>query len=393
MSSENVDPRSIVVPAGRRALGDRTALRESMRLFGKVLQPIGIKPNRELVWGAHRLATAIELGWSEIAAIVVSVDSERVERCMEATGRDADEVLEDFLVIAEIDENIRNPLTVLEQSNGLATRKSAYERLHPETKNGGDRKSLDIKTKPFRSDPAPTFAEDTAAKTGLSPRSIQHGVQIATAIAPEVKEALRGTELADNKRGLLDLARKSPDEQRAVAADAVVAPKSSKAKVPPADPRKERRERLHAVCGLILHAESQQTLDAAYAAASRLTPQLDPDEAEQVAAAYRESNQRIAAKPALPPPDPRQLPIHVPDAFAPMAAMMWARKALKFEKEFARGWAALLAERPAQIATDADARAAFESVATRILQKILAELPDDAQPEARRFGVITGGRA
>lgn len=43
---------------------------------------------------------------------------------------------------------------------------------------------------------SPTFAADTAAKTGLTPRTIQQEVQIATKIAPDVRDAIRGTPLA-----------------------------------------------------------------------------------------------------------------------------------------------------------------------------------------------------
>jgi hypothetical protein len=52
-----------------------------------------------------------------------------------------------------------------------------------------------------------SFTEDTANKIGLSQRTIQHEVQIAEKIDNEIKDKIRNTELADNKKELLLLAR------------------------------------------------------------------------------------------------------------------------------------------------------------------------------------------
>jgi len=52
-----------------------------------------------------------------------------------------------------------------------------------------------------------SFSKDTAQKINVSPRTIQHEVQIAEKIDSQVKEKIRNTELADNKKELLLLAR------------------------------------------------------------------------------------------------------------------------------------------------------------------------------------------
>jgi len=52
-----------------------------------------------------------------------------------------------------------------------------------------------------------TFTEDTANKIGLSQRTIQRDIQIAEKIDNQAKERIRNTELADNKKELLLLAR------------------------------------------------------------------------------------------------------------------------------------------------------------------------------------------
>jgi predicted DNA-binding protein (UPF0251 family) len=112
--------------------------------------------------------------------------------------------------LAEIDENlIRAELTILERAEHLARRKEIYETLHPETKAGvaqalGMNRALGYDVAVLGT---ATFTEDTAQKTGLAQRTIQRDIQIATRILPEVRDALRNTELADSKRDLLRIAR------------------------------------------------------------------------------------------------------------------------------------------------------------------------------------------
>jgi len=199
-------------------------LAESIRELG-LLQPIGIRDDGTLVFGWHRLEACKLLGWDEIEATVVSAeDALRGE-------------------LAEIDENlIRNDLTALERAEHLARRKEIYEQLYPLAKPELQRlKGL----KQFRTNPldlsvcntclttpraetvsalgngnqlheTDTFVSNTAKKTGLSERSIRHDIQIATAIAPEVRDAIRETPLADSKRELLELARLNAEEQMRV---------------------------------------------------------------------------------------------------------------------------------------------------------------------------------
>jgi len=64
---------------------------------------------------------------------------------------------------------------------------------------------------------AVSFTEDTASKIGVSPRTIRRDVQIAEDLADEVKEAIRNTDLADNKTELLRLARLDEEEQKEAA--------------------------------------------------------------------------------------------------------------------------------------------------------------------------------
>ena len=62
-----------------------------------------------------------------------------------------------------------------------------YEMLHPETKRGvasaiGMNKAIGNNVS---AESAPTFADDTSSKTGVSVRTIQEEVQLATNIIPE----------------------------------------------------------------------------------------------------------------------------------------------------------------------------------------------------------------
>jgi ParB family chromosome partitioning protein len=60
-------------------------------------------------------------------------------------------------------------LTPAEQAAHHAKRKELHEKLHPETKHGGDRKSAERKSKPQNAD-LKSYAEEAAAKTGQEPR-------------------------------------------------------------------------------------------------------------------------------------------------------------------------------------------------------------------------------
>ncbi|MGO8241254.1 ParB/RepB/Spo0J family partition protein [Rhizobium ruizarguesonis] len=133
----------------------------------------------ELVAGAHRVEACKRVGMTTIPAHVVALsDLERQ--------------------IAECDENLHGPsLTRSESCRFLRRRKEAYEALHPETrreaslKRGADCPSRQV----GETGKADRFTKDTAAKTGLSERSIQRAVEHGTKIADEALAALHRTKL------------------------------------------------------------------------------------------------------------------------------------------------------------------------------------------------------
>jgi N6-adenosine-specific RNA methylase IME4 len=63
----------------RKDMGDLDALLESVRTLG-MLQPIGITPEKQLVFGQRRLKVAKALGWETIEARLVRVDALIAER-------------------------------------------------------------------------------------------------------------------------------------------------------------------------------------------------------------------------------------------------------------------------------------------------------------------------
>lgn len=112
--------------------------------------------------------------------------------------RDPHQHLTDVSIeLAEIDENlIRNELTVLERAEYLKRRKEIYEALHPETKQTTGRELAEKRWNATEIISPASFADDTAAKSGLTARTIRQDVQIASDISDDVKESTKGHPLA-----------------------------------------------------------------------------------------------------------------------------------------------------------------------------------------------------
>jgi N6-adenosine-specific RNA methylase IME4 len=129
-------------------------LEESMRARG-LLQPIVVRPINGggyfLVAGLHRLEAARKLKWEGIEARVLE-------------GVDLDQAQ-----LAEIDENlVRAELGPAERAMHVAKKKEIEERLHPEKKHGGDRKSSSRKNRDLN-----RFTKETAKATRQSERMVQ----------------------------------------------------------------------------------------------------------------------------------------------------------------------------------------------------------------------------
>ena len=266
----------ITIGDGRRALNDAAVERlvESIGAVG-LINPISVDKSGTLVAGLHRLKACEALGWTEIPVIVLDVDEVQAE-------------------LAEIDEDLcRHDGTALERAERLARRKVLYEKLHPETRAG----VAGATAKRGRADPesgsARAFIDDTAAKTGRSRSVIAEEVKLARDLAPDVRDALRETPLADNKRALAALADEPVERQRELVAagpEAVREAAKEKLAGKPSQITPEERARLEALAaegqrmlrGEPAPAEDPRSLQVAFSAINRALEILS-DEAENPA--------------------------------------------------------------------------------------------------------------
>ena len=193
----------IIVPEQKTAPinGHVEALAASIQEVG-LLQPIGLLESRRLVYGRNRLLAAKHLGWESIEATVLDLDDLHAE-------------------LAMLDENLqRRNWTALEMAEKLARRKEIYLVLHPETKQGGAAPKHDGTGGKVKNDNlsfVPSFAQDTAAKTGTSRRTVERAVEIGETLTPAARTQLVGTPLENNKSQLKKLSELPADQQLEVA--------------------------------------------------------------------------------------------------------------------------------------------------------------------------------
>ena len=191
----------IQIKVGRRELNAEHVreLAASIKELG-LLNPLTVDKENVLIAGLHRLEEVKSLGWLEVECTVSSLEGLQAE-------------------LAEIDENIvRNDFSAIEYGEMLLRRKEIYETLHPETKNGGDRKSEEIRTSKCRSDSVKSFVQDTAEKLGVGPRTVERQIQTAKNLTPEVKEIIRDADTKVTKEAALKLSRLEPEQQKEAAA-------------------------------------------------------------------------------------------------------------------------------------------------------------------------------
>ena len=208
----NIPLDDIGAGARMRRLREATIveLAESIRESG-LLHPIAVTPDGkgfQLVAGAHRLEAFRRLKMhDQIPAFLLDIHNA------------------DSVALAEIDKNlIRADLSPAETAAHHAKRKEIYERLHPETKHGGDRKSVQYTRSSGEIGHLKTYAADTAPKTGNSIRNVRRQTQRGQI---ENVIELAGTSL-DTGEELDALSKLSAEEQRTLAARA----KAGKRSVP-----------------------------------------------------------------------------------------------------------------------------------------------------------------
>jgi ParB family chromosome partitioning protein len=116
----------------------------------------------------------------------------------------------DQIELARIDENLlHRPLTPSAEAKALLRRKQIFQKIFPQAKRGGDRRSIASKSQVGR---PKNFAAATAAATGRSERSINRATARGENIADSVLSKVSGSKL-DNGAFLDELAVLGPDEQ------------------------------------------------------------------------------------------------------------------------------------------------------------------------------------
>lgn len=172
-------------------------LAESIDGIG-LMNPITIDQNKKLITGYHRILAFTKLGKKEIPYRMTTLtDPLKLE-------------------LQEIDENlIREEVIYLEWCELLVRRQEIFEEMHPETKHGGDRKSIDFKSKRqigvLKNEK--TFTEDIGDKTGKSQRTIERATKVAKDILPELKKAIKTTKFANRKTDLRTVSEMEKDKQ------------------------------------------------------------------------------------------------------------------------------------------------------------------------------------
>lgn len=212
-------------PGRRTAAPERVAeLAKSISEVG-LLNPITLDRTNTLIAGLHRLEAAKLLGWTEVDYTVSSLEGLRAE-------------------LAEIDENfVRTDLSAIEYGDLLLRRKEIYEALHPETKNGGDRKSEKIRTSKCRSDFERSFVQDTAEKLGVGKRTVERQIQTAKNLTPEAKSIIRDSGAKMTKKDAMKLSRLKPEQQKDAASQLATQKIHTLAEYqPPEEPESEPQE-------------------------------------------------------------------------------------------------------------------------------------------------------
>ena len=202
------EPRqTVLLPLDNIDFGDRlrtvsegavTHIAESIRRHGlqNPIQVRGLSEDRYLlVAGAHRCQAMRSLGQNTIEAFVL------------------DTLTADELDLLEIDENLmRSELNPLDRGRFLARRKHIHERLYPQTRAGGDRKSAE-----YKAGRGPKgFVAETARFTPFSTWTIRRALKIGENIIPELQDELAHSALAHREGDLYKIARMQEDEQRNV---------------------------------------------------------------------------------------------------------------------------------------------------------------------------------
>lgn len=199
----DIDARSRLRPVSEAGVG---ALKASIAETGVMKDAIHVRKKKGgvlvLIAGAHRLEAARQLGWTEIEAKVWT------------------DVTDDWSRLMEIDDNLAGAeMGPLDTAVFLAARKAVYERLHPETKRGGDHKSVEFKNQ-TDIESVRSFVATTAEKFGLSERHIRRLVEAGEKLGVD-SARLRNIPRPITLKDLIEIAKVGEPVERYAIVDAL----------------------------------------------------------------------------------------------------------------------------------------------------------------------------
>lgn len=191
-------PLSLIIQSTRCRTVDSGKVSELAASIGRIglLHPVTLSPENRLIAGAHRLAAARTLGWSEIESIVLTADELSAE-------------------LAEIDENlIRNELDIVTVGELAIRRDEILSDLGERARSHGNG-SNQHKSKGADSAPLLKTTESIAREIGVSERVLQENKQLAKNLVPVAKEVVRSGEVS--KQDALKISRMPAERQVALA--------------------------------------------------------------------------------------------------------------------------------------------------------------------------------
>ena len=183
----------ITVPDGRNIDYVKVSeLAESIKIVGRLLNPITIRKDGTIVAGLHRFEACKLLGFDEIDCIVLDGEEWQIE-------------------LAEIDENlVRRELDPISRGKLALRRDEILDAQGLRAKAGQGRPSKN------GADSAPLKTTEVIAKeAGVSERALQEDKQIARALVPKAVEAVEMIKAP--KRDMLKLSRKNHEDQEGIA--------------------------------------------------------------------------------------------------------------------------------------------------------------------------------
>jgi ParB family transcriptional regulator, chromosome partitioning protein len=177
----------------------------SVSEIGRIKDPVHVRKTKAglvLLAGGHRMAAYAALGIAEVEAWVWSG------------------ITNDHAKMIEIDDNLAGAeMGPLDTAVFLAERKRVYERLHPETVHGGDRKSVAFKNQvdivSVRS-----FVAATAEKFGLSDRHVRRLVEAGEKLGID-SARLRNIPRQITLKDLIEIAKVGEPVERYAIVDAL----------------------------------------------------------------------------------------------------------------------------------------------------------------------------